>query len=326
MTNNDLPAVYSVSEIQPVSPDALIRQVKAIEQAMDRVMQEGTHYGKIPGTNSPTLLQPGAQKIGLLFRLSASFKQEIIELPNAHREVRTVCTLTAPNGQPVGDGVGVCSTMETRYRYRGGDFESTGKPVPKEYWNSRDVNLLGGKDFVAKKIDGQYVICKKGEKKENPDIADVYNTVSKMSAKRAHVHAILVTTGASDMFTQDVDDLPEFEQPTQQTARKSPDAPKQSESGKRDWSSYKYRYHLPTNREGWDMKAIRDQLKAEGGAFRAAEYIDKRTGEKRGEPDGDNHWYTHKSYSNISEYLRPLETVDVEAVVAEIVDDIPFGY
>jgi hypothetical protein len=326
MSNNDLPAVYSVSEIQPVSPDALIRQVKAIEQAMDRVMQEGTHYGKIPGTNSPTLLQPGAQKIGLLFRLSASFKQEIIELPNAHREVRTICTLTAPNGQPVGDGVGVCSTMESRYRYRGGDFESTGKPVPKEYWNSRDVTLLGGKDFVPKKIDGQYVICKKGEKKENPDIADVYNTVSKMSAKRAHVHAILVTTGASDMFTQDVEDLPDVEQVTQHTTRRSPDAHKQSESGKREWSSYKYRYHLPVNREGWDMKALRDQLKAEGGAFRAAEYVDRKTGEKRGEPDGDNCWYTNKQYSNIAEYLRPMENVDVQTVVAELVDDIPFNF
>lgn len=44
----------------------------------------------------------------------------------------------------------------------------------------------------------------------NPDLADVYNTVLKMAVKRAHVAAILFVTCASDVFTQDVEDMPEF--------------------------------------------------------------------------------------------------------------------
>ena len=55
------------------------------------------------------------------------------------------------------------------------------------------------------KVDGvwRWVKYKSGDKQENPDIADVYNTVLKMAKKRAHIDAILTATGASDIFTQD---------------------------------------------------------------------------------------------------------------------------
>jgi hypothetical protein len=43
---------------------------------------------------------------------------------------------------------------------------------------------------------------------ENPDIADVYNTVLKMAKKRAQVDATLTAVGASDLLTQDLEDLP----------------------------------------------------------------------------------------------------------------------
>lgn len=42
--------------------------------------------------------------------------------------------------------------------------------------------------------------------KENPDIADLYNTVRKMAKKRSFVDAILTATSASSFFTQDVED------------------------------------------------------------------------------------------------------------------------
>ncbi len=44
-------------------------------------------------------------------------------------------------------------------------------------------------------------------RKENPDIADTYNTVLKMAKKRAFVDASLTATAASDIFTQDVEDM-----------------------------------------------------------------------------------------------------------------------
>ena len=46
---------------------------------------------------------------------------------------------------------------------------------------------------------------------ENPDIADVYNSVLKIAKKRAHIDATLTVTGAADLFTQDLidDDEPQ---------------------------------------------------------------------------------------------------------------------
>jgi hypothetical protein len=42
---------------------------------------------------------------------------------------------------------------------------------------------------------------------ENEDIADVFNTVLKMGKKRAFVDAVLSATAASDIFTQDIEEM-----------------------------------------------------------------------------------------------------------------------
>jgi hypothetical protein len=119
--------------------------------------------------------------------------------------------------------------MEGKYRFRPGPVELTNKPVPQEYWNTRNVDLLGGKGFVPKKDDsGKWMIAIKGEMVEHDNPADYYNTVLKMAKKRAHVDAILTATAASDIFTQDVEDMPEVipgadgTQATQASQKKAP--------------------------------------------------------------------------------------------------------
>lgn len=337
--SDNLPAVQQVSvmEVEPISPSILAKQVKAIGEAMNSIMKEDVHYGKIPGTDKPTLLQPGAQKIGLMFRLAPSFgKPEVIDLPNNHREVRVICTLTSPNGTLVGQGVGVCSTMESKYRYRGNQVEFTDVAVPKDFWEHRNNDTLAkllndatgsaytGKQVQAKKNDSnQWVVCVKGEKQENPDIADTYNTVLKMAAKRAHVHAILAATGASDMFTQDVEDMQSHEGEPQ-AAKKADAAPqRQAEVVKhpssKSWEDYKYRYHLPLKKEGVDMDAVRASIKAKGWRFN---------------PD-DKHWYSDDYSEKLGSYIRPLdgkpvavptpkkETTPQQTVALSEDDDLP---
>lgn len=153
----------------PVSAKALQQQVNAIQEAMKQVMEKGVHYGTVPGCGpKPTLLKPGAEKICLMFRLAAEFQINKTELGNGHREYEIVCTLRDHTGRAVGQGVGCISTMEKKYRYRK---------------NS------------------------KGNQIENPDIADTYNTVLKIGKKRAHVDATLTTTAASDIFTQDIEEV-----------------------------------------------------------------------------------------------------------------------
>jgi hypothetical protein len=195
-----------------MTPATVVSQVQLIQHVMEKVMKQDEHYGIIPGCGKkPSLLKAGAEKLSLTFRLAPSYEVTQKDLPNGHREYYVKCTLThIPTDKIFGQGVGACSTMEGKYRFRTGEVEFTGKEVPKEYWTNRDINLIGGKGFSTKKNDkGKWEIVIAGEKVEHDNPADYYNTVLKMAKKRAHVDAVLTATAASDIFTQDVEDMPE---------------------------------------------------------------------------------------------------------------------
>ena len=186
--------------------DQLVAQASLVHDAMGRAMRKDEHYGVIPGTGKPSLLKPGAEKLGFLFRLAPRYEISMSNMERGHREYRVICSLHhMPTENYSGAGVGSCSTMETKYRYRT-SHESTGRPVPPAYWNERDASLLGGSQFSAKKIDKSWMICRKGQRVEYDNPADYYNTALKMAKKRAHVDAILTATAASDCFTQDVEE------------------------------------------------------------------------------------------------------------------------
>ncbi len=198
----------------PMDLSAVKAQVNLIQNIMREVMHLNEHYGVIPGTSGkPSLLKPGAEKIIMTFRLVPDPDVEVIDLPNEHREYRVKVRLSAPNGMFLGAGVGSCTTMEGKYRFRTGPSELTNKPVPKEYWDIRKENpgkaqsLIGGKGYVPKKDDsGTWAIAIQGEKVEHDNPADFYNTALKMAKKRALVDACLTVTAASDIFSQDLDD------------------------------------------------------------------------------------------------------------------------
>jgi len=194
-----------------MSTAGVLKQVSMIHDVMTSVMKVDEHFGTIPGTKKPSLYKAGAEKLSLTFRLRPEYEIRRSELPNGHREYEVVCTpYHIPTGQSVGQGVGSATTMEGKYRYRTGPAEFTGKMVPQEYWKERDISLIGGKGFVTKKNDeGKWEIAIQGQSVEHDNPADYYNTVLKMAKKRAHVDAILTATAASDIFTQDVEDMPE---------------------------------------------------------------------------------------------------------------------
>jgi hypothetical protein len=206
---------------EPASVDSLNAQAQVIQKAMKSVMKAGEHFGKIPGTNKPTLLKAGAEKLSVLFRLSPSYTIKKEDLPNGHREYEIICTLTHINTRDIiGQGVGICSTMESKYRWRKEYKEEVVGDIDKGYWNipqdnpqDRDAYLVkkfGTGKYKRKKIDNIWKVVRvvgNGERVENPDIADTFNTVLKMGKKRAHVDGILTATGASDIFTQDLEEL-----------------------------------------------------------------------------------------------------------------------
>lgn len=189
-------------------------QVQLIQQLIRDVLIEGTHYGIIPGTKEKTLYKSGAEKICLLFRLRPRFKEVERELGGDHKQYNFECELHDSKGAYIGQGVGSCSTKEAKYRYRRGEGMSTGMALPREYWNLKKTNpqqakrLIGGPGYFPKKDEnGEWMIFQEaGDKVENPDIADVYNTCKKMGKKRSFVDATLTCTGASDCFKQDLDE------------------------------------------------------------------------------------------------------------------------
>lgn len=205
MTENKLAVVR---EMQPLTMEEVKTQVNRIQEIMRSVMQEGTHYGKVPGCgDKPTLLKAGAEKLCLTFNLTSKFAVTERDMGNGHRQYEVRCSLYLRGTDVlIAEGVGNCSTMESKYRYR---WDSTGHDVPQEYWETRDQELLGGPSYCARKVKDRWMVYRKVEH-DNP--ADYYNTAEKMAKKRAHVDAAITATSASDIFTQDIEEMPEVAQ------------------------------------------------------------------------------------------------------------------
>ena len=206
----------TVYESKPLTANDIKAQVDLIQEVMHKVMKKDEHFGVIPGCgDKPALLKPGAEKLNMTFRMAPDPETEIIDLGGGHREYRVKCILRAiESGRIQGAGVGSACTMETKWRYRNAEPEITDKFIPKEYWDLKKTDpikaqeMIGGKGFVTKKIDGNWMIAKlTGEKVEYDNPADYYNTCWKMAKKRALVDAVLTVTAASDIFTQDVEEM-----------------------------------------------------------------------------------------------------------------------
>lgn len=216
--------VATIDQSLPLRASDVRAQVNLIQEVMRDVMKVDTHFGKVPGCgDKPTLLQPGAHKLLMTFHLVPDPYMQVIAMPGGHREVRCKVKLFTRGGVFVGAGVGTCSTMEGKFRFRTGPVEFTDKPVQKAYWDVRNTDPkkakeMLGEGFVAKKNEaGAWVCARQGEKVEHDNPADYYNTVEKMSYKRGLVSAVLTVTAASDIFTQDIEDMPEVITPPAQT-------------------------------------------------------------------------------------------------------------
>jgi hypothetical protein len=203
-----------------LSMTQLRERLRCIQQVLTEVMVEDVDYGTIPGCgDKKALFKSGAELICTTFKLVPKFEITTHDLPNGHREYQVLVTLMhGPTQQFWGQGVGMCTTMEGKYRYRGTQVEPTGVDLPRNYWDLKDfaakekclaaaMNSPNGKDFTHKKIDGRWQICRKtAEKMENSDPADQFNTALKMGKKRGLVDAVLTATAASRMFSQDIED------------------------------------------------------------------------------------------------------------------------
>lgn len=167
--------------------------VNLIQEVMRAVMKENTHYGKIPGTPKKSLWKAGAEVLGVTFRIAPSYKVD--DLSNADTvRYRVHCTGThQTNGVIMGEGMGECSSDEEKYRWRSAvcpeEFDETPENRRRSKWKKGSP-----KPYQAKQV--------------RTDAADLANTILKMACKRAQIAMAINVVAASDIFTQDIEDLP----------------------------------------------------------------------------------------------------------------------
>jgi hypothetical protein len=181
---------------EPLSAMEVRAQVNLIQEVMQSVMKDGTHFGKIPGAGEkPTLFKAGAEKLASTFRLAVEPIVEELSHGDEYR-IRIIARITEMGTERfLGSGVGEASSSESKYMWRAAvcpeEWEATPESQRREKWN---------KGYQNKPAWSQ--------KQVRMNVADVANTVLKMAKKRAMVDGILTVTGASDIFTQDIEELP----------------------------------------------------------------------------------------------------------------------
>ncbi len=195
---------------------ALKMRHNLLVNAMRDVLTDGVDYGKIPGTgDKPTLLKAGAENLSFLFGLRPTFEliDRIEDWDRGLFYYRYRCTLHDGAARVVANSEGSCNTRETKYRYRNEDRKCP--KCGKTTIIKGKVEYGGGWLCYAKKggcgakfSDGDPAIESQViGKVENSEPYELVNTVQKMAQKRALVAAVLVGTGASQFFTQDVEDM-----------------------------------------------------------------------------------------------------------------------
>jgi len=177
-----------------------IQAINRFQQVVHANMVKGQDYGVIPGTQKPTLLKPGAEKIAKLLGLADQYeileKEENWDKPFFHYLVS--CKLmSVVSGIVISEGLGECNSMESKYRWRWVFPSDVPQGMERDKLATREINTKRGRTK-------QYRL-------ENEDIYSQVNTILKMSKKRALVDAALSAGRLSNVFTQDVEDLPNIE-------------------------------------------------------------------------------------------------------------------
>lgn len=203
---------------ESLKADAEQRQL--LGQYIHQHMREGTDFGKIPGTEKPTLLKPGAEKLVDLFRCTPQFRlmKSDEDFDKGFFNYMFRARLVArDSGAVLAEGFGSANSREGRYRWR-----NANRVCP----NCRKETILKGKAEYgggwlcwakkggcgAKFNDGDSSIeGQPAGKVENDDIATMANTILKMAKKRALVDGSIALARCSDMFTQDVEDFADAE-------------------------------------------------------------------------------------------------------------------
>lgn len=171
----------------------VVAHAKTVQQVMQAVMKPNVHYGAIPGAgDKPTLLKSGAEVLCMTFRIADRYEVTDLSRDGSIRYRVNCVGEHQTSGATLGSGLGECSSDEEKYRWR--------KAVCAEEFNATPETHRRLK--FGRKQGGHYTV-----QQVRTESADLANTVLKMACKRAKIAMVLNVTAASDMFSQDLEDL-----------------------------------------------------------------------------------------------------------------------
>ncbi len=156
--------VTALTVIDSIDTNVVARtmtKIHAFQQVIQQAVKPGHDIGIIPGTDKPTLLKPGAEKIVMMMGLSSRFEimDKVEDYEKGFFSYNIRCTLSR-QGYDICEGVGNCNSRESKY--------------------------------------------------VKADPYSIANTILKMAKKRAYVDAALSVASLSDVFTQDIEDMPDM--------------------------------------------------------------------------------------------------------------------
>ncbi|WP_174520718.1 hypothetical protein [Alicyclobacillus shizuokensis] len=137
-------AINSLSLIENMDVSRVAETMNKIAQfqtVVQKTLKAKHDYGVIPGTEKPTLLKPGAEKILMLMGLSSSY--EVVDKVQDYDGgffAFTVRCLLSRNGLLITEGVGHANTREKRYT-----SHKEGKSPPDPYTLANTVLKMAKK-------------------------------------------------------------------------------------------------------------------------------------------------------------------------------------
>lgn len=169
--------------------------VNRIQEVMQAVMKDKTHFGIIPGCDKPSLYKAGSEVLLTTFRIAVEPEVTDLSTPDEIRYLVRAVGRHQTTGIVVGIGIGECSSNEDKYKWRAAVCDEEFETAPED--RKRLKYAKGGSE-------GFYT-----KKQIRTEPADLANTILKMAKKRAQIDLTLTATAASDIFTQDVEDMPD---------------------------------------------------------------------------------------------------------------------
>jgi hypothetical protein len=193
----------------------LERNFALLEYAFSK-MEPGVDYGTVPGITKPFLKIPGTERLQQMFSLRLKVEDVDTSDPSIdfyrHKMFVRAYRLHPETGEEIylGMGVGICSSRESKYRSRWMKSEELPSQMKAGMMSIYTFKDGGTKEIVdlQKWIDtygvGSAKMTKFGPRYrvDNPDLADLDNTVAKQAEKRGRADVVQNVTGAHRMFAR----------------------------------------------------------------------------------------------------------------------------